>query len=155
MSANLKTYDSVTAAKYLMALAFEKGIVLNVTKVQKMLFIAYGYFLSKYNHVLLTEAPRAWPYGPVFPKTRKEIDFGKVIRVEDDPDLKEIAQDETVTEAFERIVDKYSKYSATQLSDWSHMEGSPWYKTTQLRDFDWNRSIPNQFIKDYFLEVNV
>ena len=154
MSAPLKTYDSVTAAKYLMALAFRKGIVLNVTKVQKMLFIAYGYFLSKYNHVLLKESPRAWPYGPVFPKTRKEIDFGKIIDV-NDPDLKEIAQDELVTQAFERIIDKYSRYSASQLSDWSHMTGSPWHRTTQQRGFDWNHAIPNAFIKDYFLEVNV
>lgn len=154
METALRTYDSVTAAKYLMALAFKKGIVLNVTKVQKMLFIAYGYFLSKHNHVLLNESPRAWPYGPVFPKTRKEIDFGKMIST-DDPELKEIAQDETVTETFDRIIDKYAKYSATQLSDWSHMAGSPWHKTTKIKGFDWNHAIPNHLIKDYFQEVNV
>ena len=154
METALRTYDSVTAAKYLMALAFKKGIVLNVTKVQKMLFIAYGYFLSKYDHPLLKEAPRAWPYGPVFPKTRKEIDFGKIITT-DDPDLQEIAQDEAVTQTFERIIDKYSRYTASQLSDWSHMTGSPWHRTTRLQNFDWNHPIPNQFIKDYFSEVHV
>lgn len=154
MANELKTYDSVIAAKYLLALAYKKGIILNVTKVQKMLFIAYGYFLAKHDHVFLSEAPKAWPYGPVFPRTRKKVDFGKIIST-DDPTLTEIVQDSSVTEVFDRIIDKYSPYTASQLSDWSHMKGSPWDKTTKQSGFDWNYPIPNDFIKDYFLKVNV
>ncbi len=154
MAENLEQYDSVTAAKYLLALAYQKGIVLNVTKVQKMLFIAYGYFLARHNHALLTETPKAWPFGPVFPKTRSRIDFGKMIPV-NDPELATIAQDELVTQVFNRIIDKYSRYTAGQLSDWSHTLGSPWERTTKLSGFDWNRAIPDSYIKEYFSTVNV
>jgi uncharacterized phage-associated protein len=40
-------YDSVPVAKYLLALATEKGKNLNATQLQKLLFIAYGLFLQK------------------------------------------------------------------------------------------------------------
>ena len=150
----MNTYDSVIAAKYLLALAFNKGVILNTTKVQKMLFIAYGYFLAKHNHVLLTEEPRAWPYGPVFPRTRSKVDYGKLIEL-DSPELKEIASDSKVKEVFTMIVDKYSSYTATQLSEWSHMQGSPWELTVRQPDFNWNQPIPDAFIQRYFTTLNV
>ena len=53
MKKDNKPYNSVTAAKYLLALAISKRKILNVTKTQKLLYIAYGYFLSKKNRVLL------------------------------------------------------------------------------------------------------
>ena len=148
------TYDSTVVAKYLLALAYKKGIVLNVTKVQKLLFIAYGYFLARHNQVLLNEKPKAWPFGPVFPKTRKEVDFGKIIDISDGA-LSEIATDPTVTEALNKIIDTYAKFSATQLSDWSHMPGSPWDKTTQETSFTWNQPIPDEYIKEYFSEIEI
>ena len=150
----MTTYDSTVVAKYLLALAYKKGIVLNVTKVQKLLFIAYGYFLARHNHVLLNEKPKAWPFGPVFPKTRKEVDFSKVIDVSDG-DLSQISADLTVTEALNKIIDTYADFSATQLSDWSHMPGSPWDKTTKEASFTWNQPIPNKYIKKYFSEIEI
>lgn len=41
-----KPYDSVLVANYLLALANEKGIILNTTKVQKLLYMAYGFLLA-------------------------------------------------------------------------------------------------------------
>jgi len=148
------TYDSVTVAKYLLALAYRERIVLNVTKVQKLLFIAYGYFLAKKDHVLVDEAPRAWPFGPVFPKTRKRIDYGKMVDLQD-PALKEISQDAEVTEVLSKIIKRYSEFSASQLSDWSHMPGSPWDKTTRQSGFNWDAPIPDDFIKEYFSSFDI
>lgn len=150
----MRTYDSTVVAKYLLALAYQKGLVLNVTKVQKLLFIAYGYFLARYNHELMNEKPKAWPFGPVFPRTRSELDFSKIIEVSDDS-LREIAADPTVTEVLGKIIDNYANFSATQLSEWSHMPGSPWDKTTRETSFSWNQSIPNEYIKEYFSEIEI
>lgn len=150
----MRNYDSVTVANYLLALAYKKGVVLNVTKVQKLLFIAYGYFLAQYNQHLFNEAPKAWPYGPVFPKTRKQVDYSKIIDV-DDAALQEIAADAEVTEALNRIIDKYSKFSATQLSEWSHMPGSPWDKATKEASFTWDYPIPDEYIKEYFSRIEI
>lgn len=150
----MTTYDSVVVAKYLLALAYQKGIVLNVTKVQKLLFILYGYFLARHNQVLLNEKPKAWPFGPVFPKTRKGVDFGKVIDIADNS-LSEIAADPMVTEALNKIIDTYASFSATQLSDWSHMPGGPWDKATKETSFTWNQPIPDEYIKEYFSEIEI
>lgn len=148
---NLKSYDSVIGGKLLLALAYEKDIVLNVTKVQKMLYIIYGYFLAKENYQIFTETPKAWPYGPVFPRTRKRIDFGKLYKVTDE-ELQSIYKDKEIVDVFNIIIDNYAKYSATQLSEWSHMEGGAWDRTTKLPNFDWNKEIPNEFISEYFSE---
>lgn len=142
-------YDSVHTAKYLLAIAYSENIVLNVTKVQKLLYIAYGYFLSEKGRILLSEAPRAWPYGPVFPNTRKDVDFSKIIPLDSD-EFVEIEKDKDVTEFFELLVKKYSKYTAFQLSEWSHAEGGPWDLITKRPNFNWDDPISDDLIKKYF-----
>lgn len=60
----LKTYDSRLAAKYLLSIADNKGVALNTTQTQKLLYIAYGTCLAKHDgHRLLDESPQAWPFG--------------------------------------------------------------------------------------------
>lgn len=147
-------YDSVIGAKLLLALAYEKGIVLNTTKVQKMLYIIYGYFLAKHNCQIFTETPKAWPYGPVFPRTRNKVDFSRVYRRTDD-ELQEILNKKEIVEKFISVIDKYSKFSASHLSNWSHMELGPWDKTTKLPDFKWGNFIPNEYISEYFSNIEI
>ncbi len=148
------SYDSVLVAEYLLALAYNKGKVLNVTKVQKLLYIAYGFFLSNKNRILIKETPKAWPYGPVFPRTRKKVNYSEVISI-DDPKFKEIKSDTEITTFFNSLIDKYSKYTASQLSEWSHSKGGAWDLTTKKTGFKWNSEIDNQTIKDYFSTINI
>jgi uncharacterized phage-associated protein len=147
------TYDSILAAQYLRALGHKEGIILNVTKVQKLLFIAYGVYLAATGHILLDESPKAWPFGPVFPKTRTKVDYGQIIAI-DHSCFEKIAQDDFVTKLFEDLINTYSPTSASALSEWSHMEGSPWYLTTKLPGFKWNDPIKNEFILDFFKRKN-
>jgi len=147
-------YDSVIGAKLLLALAYEKGVVLNTTKVQKMLYIIYGYFLAKSNIQLFSETPKAWPYGPVFPRTRKKVDYSVVYKTTDQ-DLKDICQDEEIINKFNSVIDKYGKYTASNLSNWSHMQNGPWDLTTKLPDFKWGDQIPNDYITKYFSNIEI
>lgn len=149
-----KQYDSVLGAKLLLALAYEKGIVLNVTKVQKMLYILYSYFLAKHNTQVFSETPKAWPYGPVFPRTRKKVDFGIVFKTTES-ELKEIFTEKILVDKFNSVIDIYSKYTASELSNWSHMENSPWERTTKLQNFKWGDHIPDEFIKEYFANLEI
>lgn len=66
-------YDSVTVANYIIAFANENKFFINMTKLQKLLYIAYGVYLSVKNERLTNEHPQAWPYGPVFPTTRNRL----------------------------------------------------------------------------------
>ena len=49
------------------------------------------------------------------------------------------------------IVDEFSGYSATRLSEWSHKDGSPW-KEAVYRDGQpaWGREISADKIKEFF-----
>lgn len=149
-----RKYDSVLGAKLLLAIAYEKEIALNVTKVQKMLYIIYSYFLAKEDIEIFSESPKAWPYGPVFPRARGKVDYGKVYKL-DDKDLEEIKNESTLVNKMKDVVDKYSKYTATQLSNWSHMEGSPWERTTKQDGFKWGDFIPNGYVIDYFSKLTI
>jgi uncharacterized phage-associated protein len=147
-------YDSILAAKYLQALAADKRYAPNATQLQKLLYIAYGTYLSTTGNILLKEQPQAWPYGPVFPRVQKKVSTAIIPSV-DDPIFAGIAEDEEVNILFRQIIDSYSKYSAKQLSDWSHSKGSPWDLTVNRLGAKWSDNIPNEYIKEYFSRVNV
>jgi uncharacterized phage-associated protein len=154
MSAEVRSYDSVIAAKYLLALGYSRGKVLNVTKVQKLLFMIYSIVFANTGDTIMTEQPQAWPFGPVFPRTRNKVDFSRVISI-DDYDLSEIKEDKFATELFLKVIDSYGGLSASQLTEWSHAPGSPWDKTVKQYGFKWGDRIPNEYIKEYFAQAYV
>lgn len=92
--------DSVDVAKALMAEAGSQGLRLNMTQLQKLLYIVYGTCLVMLGRPpFSTEQPQAWPFGPVFPTTRRKLsDEVKNGSVKACP--------ETVPAELRRIVDK-------------------------------------------------
>jgi len=149
-----QTYDSRIVARYLLSLADSKGVRLNTTQTQKLLYIAYGTWLAKFaGHRLLDESPQAWPFGPVFPKTRS-ISYTETIPLNDSI-FKEISSDEYVGDLLNKIIENFGKISAKKLSDWSHMNGSPWERTTRIAGFNWSMQIPDEYIKSYFKPILV
>jgi uncharacterized phage-associated protein len=143
----LNVYDSIEAAKFLRARAFEKKRSLNVTKVQKLLFIVYGFYQATRNHRIFNETPRAWPYGPVFPRTRKNEIFDNMFNAVDFPQMN---ADRTFVNVIDATLDAFGGHTATQLSEWSHSPGSPWEKTTQAKNFRWDDEIPDEYILQFF-----
>jgi len=147
---NKETYKSTIVAEYFLALVKKAGKRFNVTKTQKLLYILYGYFLSK-NRMLLDEKPKAWPYGPVFPKTTKK----KIYQSNKSLESKEfeiIKKDTEVNKFFEIILEKFGDIPSSKLINWTHLEGGPWDLTRKQHNFKWNDIIPDEYIKEYFLE---
>lgn len=66
-------YNSVDVAKYIVAECNMRHLGINMTKMQKLLYIVYGSYLAVYNKRLTNEHPQAWPFGPVFPTTRNKL----------------------------------------------------------------------------------
>ena len=150
----MRPFDSVTVGQYMLSLAKDKGYSLNITQVQKLLFILYGYFFSKYNEPILSESPKAWPYRPVFPRTRKHIDFGVTFPLGHDT-FKAIVNDTELSEAVNRILDRFGSVSAGRLSAWSHKDGSAWERAVEEGGMGWNKPIKNDYIKEYFDEFTI
>jgi uncharacterized phage-associated protein len=144
-------YRSEECAKYMLAYANSQGKKLNVTQVQKLLFIAYGIYLAKHNGEdrLIEEHPQAWPYGPVFPRSKTKLDYSKDYTLEE---LKpeSVANDAEVKLLLESVVNDFSMIPANQLSSWSHSPGSPWDKTVHEEGFKWSNEIKDAYILEFF-----
>lgn len=149
-------YRSTDVAMYIIAYANEHGFVINMTKLQKLLYIAYGTYLALTNERLTDENPQAWPYGPVFPTTRRQllnvafetITFQNTnsVKLRDESELKGLIK---------LVFDTFGNYNAATLSAWSHQDGSPWSCTTHTDCFKWGDRISDDSIKDYFNRIIV
>jgi len=140
-------YRSIDVAKYIVATANDKRVVINMTKLQKLLYVVYGSYLRVHKCRLTDEHPKAWPYGPVFPRVREQlllVDFSTLT------DEAGIGQDEDVAKIVSEAIDTFGKFNAMQLSGWSHQDGSPWYITTESKGFNWDDEINDMLIYDYF-----
>lgn len=147
-------YNSILVAKYIVAIANDRKISINMTKVQKLLYIAYGIFLAVDGRRLTNEHPQAWPYGPVFSTTRNKllkIDFYSIEL--DDHEFSDINNDENVKSLIDLVFHSFGSWSASQLTEWSHSDGSPWDNIVSTDDFSWGEQIPDESIKSYFNSI--
>jgi uncharacterized phage-associated protein len=148
------SYESVILSKYIAAYFNERAVDINMTKIQKLTYIAYGVYLAVMNERLVDEHPQAWPFGPVFPRSRNgllKIDLNAVRY--DDPDLREISADKKVNSLISLVHDTFGLWTATMLSEWSHKNGSPWEKTVSTTGFKWGIIIKDEYIRSYFLKI--
>lgn len=149
-------YNSVDVARYIAASANERRITINITKIQKLLYIAYGVFLAVKECRLTNEHPQAWPYGPVFPTTRNKLlkaDLYSISKADDG--LQELRTDEDMNALMELVFRDFGTWSAAQLTDWSHGDDTPWQRTTSLNNFRWGDQIPDDYIREYFKSILV
>lgn len=107
---------------------------INKTQSQKILYCCYGIVMAKFDERLTDEHPRCWPYGPVFPRTFTAMQKGLLT-----VGLAQKFEAECPSEVLEYInktIRTFWNYTATQLSKWSHIKGSPWYKAESLGPLD-------------------
>ncbi|MDR1154013.1 MAG: DUF4065 domain-containing protein [Bacteroidales bacterium] len=153
---NRTRIKSTVLAKYIAACLNGNGADVNMTKVQKLTYIAYGTCLAVTGNRLADEHPQAWPYGPVFPAARSKLlktDLN-CIRLSD-PDLQEISNDATVKSLVMLVCKSFGKWPAFALSEWSYKDGSPWERTVSSRGFKWGKEINDEYIRSYFRKIVV
>ena len=146
-----KEYNSVEIARYIIAFANDRGIPINMTKVQKLLYAAYGVFLAVTGERFLNEHPQAWPYGPVFPTTRNKllkVNFYEINLHSEE--FSEFRSDQILNSLLQSVFNAFGNWTAGQLTAWSHQDGSPWEHTVEQEDFTWGNIIPDEQIKGYF-----
>lgn len=141
-------FDSRDVAAYIAQECRKNCIAYNNTKIQKLLYCVYGVVLAEFGRHICDEQPKAWPYGPVFPKVFKYIHKGENI------DLYSARLKDTLLEEEKAVIAEvlafFGKYTASQLSSWSHRLGSPWAKAVGKDGAGWNVVIQDDDISDYF-----
>lgn len=140
-------FDSNDVMAYVLGICKEIGIDWNITKAQKLLYCCYGTVLAAFDERLTEEAPQAWKYGPVFPRTFNGIRKGRIVPGVDHGFAESC--DPRWLPLIRQTVQLFGKFSASQLSTWSHRSGSPWDRITH-GGTELFVQIPSGLIKDYF-----
>lgn len=135
-------------------------MLLNKTQINKILFYVYGVYLAKTKgkRLFTDDTPKAWPFGPVFPRVYKKIDSEIVVSGFSDEYIKAFQSNQEALSIVENAVKAMHDMSAFDLTKWSHEEGSPWYLTIYNLDNEgniesqnpWNSRIEDKIIEKYF-----
>lgn len=139
-------------AKFIVAYANENCYTINMTKLQKLLYICYGLYLAVMGERLTNEHPQAWPYGPVFPKTRKMLLKEDFDDITSDKVNKQLL-DNKIKSLIELVFNTYGQNTASELTAWSHMPNSPWDRTVNKDGFKWGGQIPDEYILPFFKKM--
>lgn len=166
---NLKipTYTASNIANYMLACSFIEKIPISPMKLIKLVYIAYGWGLVFLNKKLFNDDIEAWQYGPVIPSIYHEFKrFGKEPIDEMSISMNEITGDlsvnridlkegDDISKLLNLVWTYYRNYSALELSDLTHQEGSPWFNAVKnngyrsvLNDDD-IKAWENKVIEDY------
>lgn len=133
--------------------------MLNKTQINKILFYVYGAYLADTgNQLFKDDFPQAWMFGPVFPRVYKRIDVDEIVKTFDKETIDAFNSNQRALDIISESVAKMCKMTATSLSEWSHEEDSPWYKTIYIfnenGDFieqkTWSTKIEDGLIIEYF-----
>jgi uncharacterized phage-associated protein len=139
--------NSVVLAKYIAAYANNHNFSINMTKLQKLLYITYGVYLAVKGKRLTNEHPQAWPYGPVFPTTRTKL---LKCCLDDIITFDDLTITEEIKSCVKLVFNSFGSYNASFLSAWSHKPNSPWDKTVNQDGFKWGNTISDEYILPYF-----
>ena len=116
--------------------------------VIKLVYLSHGWMLGLHDEPLVTDAVEAWIYGPVIPSTYYTYKaFGGepiVAPVADHAEHLAPQQQSLISE----VVDAYHKYTALDLSNITHQEGTPWRQT--ISRWGYGAAIPDLIIRDFY-----
>lgn len=127
-------------------------------KLQKLLYYAQGIHLAFFGSVLFTQNIEAWEHGPVVRDVYSHYrGYGKdYIPAFFDNDetfaetINEISSDEAAVSTLETTYENFAIYTAWQLRNMTHADGSPWQTTVSQNGY--NAVIDTNVIKEYFEE---
>jgi uncharacterized phage-associated protein len=140
-------FDSNDVMAYILGVCEKNDIPWNATKAQKLMYCCYGTVLAAFGDKLTEEAPQAWQYGPVFPRTFNGLRKNRIKPGEDHGFS--TACDPKWLPLIDQTVKTFGKFTASELSTWSHKNGSPWARATN-NGKELLVQIPASYIAEYF-----
>ncbi|QJE71957.1 DUF4065 domain-containing protein [Aerophototrophica crusticola] len=152
------TASGKTIANTLLEISFQQpGMSLDHMKLQKLMYFAHGWHLALVGRPLIRDGFEAWPYGPVNRSVYQEFRHFGAAPI--NCYASEFAPGETVPKAYvlrkdfkdsydviHGVWEKYSSFTALQLSDMTHEAGTPWSIAKQRGQ----AQIPDSDISAYF-----
>lgn len=153
------TYTASHIANFMLDKADDEARPITNMKLQKLVYIAYGWALAVLDRKLFEEPIEAWDHGPVIPSLYHEfkqfrghpINERSIIYDLDDNDVCEPyldAGDEDLALVLGRVWDVYKGFSAWSLRNMAHQDGTPWKQVYNPNVQ--SKEIPDNLIKPHF-----
>lgn len=141
--------DYQEAAKYL----FRYSEKVTSLSVQKLLYLAHGLMLAKYDKPLIRQSFQAWKYGPIIEPLYHELKIFGASEISHDSFLIEDWYDINPTHTEEinclqSIINQFGKLPAFQLVNITRANDSPWDNVFNSKNL--NIDIHDEDIKEYF-----
>ena len=126
----------------------ERGHSLSNLKLQKLVYIAHGFYLGFCGEPLSNTNAQAWQYGPVFPSLYQNLKKYGAGRVTDHIKTYDKVEKNSQEAGFIKdIWESYGNLSAVALVARTHKPGTPWDEVWQGNG---NTIIPDDLIKHHF-----
>jgi uncharacterized phage-associated protein len=138
-------YNAIDIAKKIVCRTdVEHGDTISNLKLQKLLYYMQGFHLALFDAPFFNEPIEAWTYGPVVQVVFREFKRyqNRAINPENYHDELVLTGEEQLM--FDRVYDKYNRFSAVALMQMTHNEG-PW------KSHDIGEVIANDELRTYFL----
>lgn len=157
-SGSLPPYSSAAIANRFLSIADREGRPLGPMKIQKLVYIAHGWYLAYTGEPLCSETVYAWRWGPVFPDLYHAVkQWGRKPILE--PVLvggwehaRPVPDDGSfASELIKGVWKTYRDFSGPELSTLTHMDDTPWARINGQGE-GWYAEIPVELIKDHYLE---
>ena len=129
--------------------ALAANVEITPMKLQKLLYLAHGWYLGIKGKPLITSHFHAWKYGPVHRDLYydyRELGDSPILKVGNDTGFRE----ESVKDCLNFIWERYSSLTAIELSNIASKEHSPWDCTMKSYVRTLTNIISNQMIKNYY-----
>lgn len=148
-------YDARAVANFILLLGEQRQRPISKMTLLKLMYFAHGWCLAIHNRPLVKDRFEAWKYGPVVrsvfdcfrhvkskyvQERAKRLDFESCEWIEVPAHLR--PEDQLFVE---KIFLSYAYYSAFELSDMTHTEGSPW---DQIWNAEFGKVSPGMIISD-------
>ncbi len=162
-------YSSKAIANTFIDIAERRGSPkLSPMKIQKLVYFAHGWHLAFYGSPLIRDEIQAWKFGPVVQEVYHEFkEFGNegIDRKATDlayeaDDLHQVIpvveeDDESAHYVINQVWEIYSPFTAVQLSNMTHNEGSPWMEISKQFEDELPRNIdiPDELIRRCFIRM--
>lgn len=141
-------YSSTDIANYFLSNSIRDNTPVSNLKLQKLVYLAHGFFGALKEQPLLNENIEAWPFGPVIRELYfKYKNFGNqtiTISKDDFQNLPVFSSE--AMKALDFTWKTAKDFDAVQLSNWTHIDGSPWKQALEEK----REIIPNEYIFKYF-----
>lgn len=133
-------------------------------KLQKLVYLCYGWWLVGHADPIIAEAPEVWRHGPVFASlydALKGQGHASITTLQrqffsQTPDRVNPG-DQEAFDLIEWVWQRYGRYDQFYLSNLTHQPNTPWYVTAAEHSFrvPMHTEIPVVTIRDHFRSIAV